>query len=228
MRASHGLCTKCGCSTEIDADGERVCWCSTCMGGGNDGCTYAEGGDGGGRGGGSGGGGSGGGGSGGGGGGSRGCFTCGQDGHTACRRRWGEIDVDGEGGDDTGDLPVPLPYAGLRMPSPWRTWQDGCVQCGCSEERDEGGDRRCWCDSCQKSGCRMARPMVGPQCVKCGCSSEWDADGERVCWCSTCMGDVGGGCVYGGGGGGGGGGASSADGGSSGGNSGGNGGVGPQ
>ena len=90
----------------------------------------------------------------------------------------------------------PEGYAGLRMPSLWKTWNDGCVVCGCSEEFDEVGDRKCHCDPCKKAGgCMMGIPAAtapenaahGP-CTKCGCSTEIDADGERVCWCSTCMG----------------------------------------
>jgi hypothetical protein len=45
-------CVKCGCSSEWDADGERVCWCSTCMGDVGGGCVYESSGGGGGGGGG--------------------------------------------------------------------------------------------------------------------------------------------------------------------------------
>ena len=33
------------------------------------------------------------------------------------------------------------------------TYDSGCMYCGCSAEKDDVGDRICYCDSCSLSGC---------------------------------------------------------------------------
>ena len=77
-----------------------------------------------------------------------------------------------------------------------------CAVCGCSKERDEGGERVCWCDSCWTAGCNRfesyeeyqysvelifkRREAQSKRCKVCGCSTEKDEEGERVCWCDSC------------------------------------------
>lgn len=35
-----------------------------------------------------------------------------------------------------------------------------CMVCGCSSERDEHGDRICYCDACKQRGCQSSAPVL--------------------------------------------------------------------
>ena len=71
-----------------------------------------------------------------------------------------------------------------------------CLTCGCSAEKDEYGDRICYCDTCKaRGGCFILQlaQKKKPGCLRCGCSQTKDEYGDRVCYCDTCQNY---GCIY--------------------------------
>ena len=70
----------------------------------------------------------------------------------------------------------------------------GCIRCGCSAEKDEYGDRICYCATCRHiGGCFRIEFKKNMECVTCGCSAEKDSFGDRICYCATCK--YNGGCI---------------------------------
>ena len=72
----------------------------------------------------------------------------------------------------------------------------GCIRCGCSAEKDEYGDRICYCATCRHiGGCFRIVFKKNTECITCGCSAEKDEYGDRICYCATCKDN--GGCIIG-------------------------------
>ena len=71
----------------------------------------------------------------------------------------------------------------------------GCIRCGCSAEKDEYGDRICYCATCRHiGGCFRIEYKKNMECITCGCSAEKDKYGDRICYCATCK--YNGGCIF--------------------------------
>ena len=71
-----------------------------------------------------------------------------------------------------------------------------CITCGCSAEKDEYGDRICYCATCKyRGGCIIIKwnKSLLKECITCGCSAEKDEYGDRICYCATCKDN--GGCI---------------------------------
>ena len=66
-----------------------------------------------------------------------------------------------------------------------------CITCGCSAEKDEYGDRICYCATCkERGGCIIIKfnkfKPIHRECITCGCSAEKDEYGDRICYCASC------------------------------------------